>query len=78
MQTFKELVKFKGMTQVELAEKVGCSTRVISYWIKGRNVPSLKEAYYLACALGVSLEDLALVFIYGAEKERGGQATDGL
>ena len=78
MQTFRELVKSKGMTQAELAEKVGCSTRVISYWIKGRNVPSLKEAYYLACALGVSLEDLALVFIYGAEKERGGQAMDGL
>ncbi len=71
LQTFKELVKSKGMTQVELAEKVGCSTRVISYWIKGRNVPSLKEAYYLACALGVSLEDLAIIFLNNQNGGKG-------
>ena len=78
MQTFKELVKSKGMTQVELVKKSGVSQRVITHWISGRNQPTLYQAYRVACALGVSLEDLALVFIYGAEKERGGQATDGL
>lgn len=60
---FKDLIKARGMTQAELAAKVGCSTRVITYWVTGRNVPSLREAYYLASALGVSLEDLAIMFL---------------
>ena len=64
MQTFGELVKAKGMTQAELAGKVGCSQRAVSHWMRGRNVPSLREAYYAACALGITLEDLAIIFLY--------------
>lgn len=63
MQTFKELVKAKGFTQSALAAKVGCSQRAVSHWMRGRNLPTLKEAYYVAYALGVSLEDLAIIFL---------------
>ena len=63
MQTFKELIKSKGMTQAELVKKSGVSQRVITNWIIGRNAPSLKEAYYVACALGVTLEELAIIFL---------------
>ena len=63
LQTFKELIKSKGMTQAELVKKSGVSQRVITNWIIGRNAPSLKEAYYVACALGVTLEELAIIFL---------------
>ena len=68
MQTFKDLVKSKGFTQAELAVKVGCSQRAVSYWISGRNLPTLKEAYYLSKTLGVTLEELAIIFLYGDER----------
>lgn len=73
MQTFKELVKSKGITQRELAAKVGCNERAISYWNTGRNIPSLREAYYVACALGITLEDLAIIFLY---QENGGKQNE--
>ena len=63
MQTFKELVKSKGMTQADLARKSGVSQRVISHWMSGRNAPTLCQAYYVACALGITLEELAIIFL---------------
>ena len=62
-QTFKELIKSNGLTQAELVKKSGVSQRVITNWISGRNAPSLKEAYYVACALGITLEELAIIFL---------------
>lgn len=72
MQTFKELVKSKGLTQAELAKKVGCTERTLSHWNTGRNIPSLREAYYVACALGITLEELAIIFLY---QENGGKGN---
>ena len=71
MQTFKELVKSKGMTQVELVKKSGVSQRVITHWISGRNQPTLYQAYRVACALEVSLEDLAIIFLNNQNGGKG-------
>ena len=71
MQTFKELVKSKGMTQVKLVKKSGVSQRVITHWISGRNQPTLYQAYRVACALGVSLEDLAIIFLNNQNGGKG-------
>ena len=62
-QTFKELVKSKGMTLRELADKVGVTERAVDHWCTGRNIPNLKIGYYVACALGITLEELAIVFM---------------
>ena len=73
LQSFKELIKSRGLTQAELATMVGCSQRAITHWISGRNLPTLKEAYLLAYVLGITLDELAIIFLYG-ERE----TTDGM
>ena len=42
-----------GMTQVELAERVGVGQSQIADWERGRNVPSVQSCVKLAFALGV-------------------------
>ena len=42
-----------GMTQVELAERVGVGQSQIADWERGRNVPSVQSCVRLALALGV-------------------------
>ena len=62
----KEYRKRIGLTQGELAEKVGRSQTVISSWEIGTGVP---DAYYLptlAKALGVSVADIC-----GTENVKG-------
>ena len=63
MQTFKELVKSKGMTLRELAAKVGVTERAIDHWCAGRNGPNLRVGYRVAYALGITLEELAIIFL---------------
>ena len=47
-----------GMTQGQLAEKVGCSQREISLWENGRREPVASTLKKLAVALGCSMDDL--------------------
>lgn len=57
-ERLKEYRKRIGMSQIELAEKVGRSQSVVSSWEIGTGVP---DAYYLptlAKALGVSVADI--------------------
>ena len=62
-QTFRNLLREKGLSQGELAKKVGVTERAVEYWSSGKRVPNLKVAYYIACALGITLEELAIIFI---------------
>ncbi len=48
----------KGLTQEDLAEKVGVSRVYIGYVEQGRNTPSLEVLEKIAKALKVSLPDL--------------------
>lgn len=50
--------KKKGITQAELAEKLGVSVQMISEWERGYRNPKLENAKKLATALGVSIHDL--------------------
>lgn len=55
-----KLIRFrreKGLTQAELAKKVGVTLRAIQNWEAGR-LPRLDDATKLADALGVSLDEL--------------------
>ena len=49
----------KGMTQAELAEKVGVSDKTISKWEKGNSLPKVSVFVNLADALGISVSELA-------------------
>ena len=51
----KELCKLQGITQVELAERIGISQPSLSQRLNNPNLSSLEE---IAQALGVSVRDL--------------------
>lgn len=47
-----------GLTQAQLAEKVGCRQKDISYWETGHYRPSVASLAALASVLGVPMEQL--------------------
>lgn len=54
----QKLRKRKGLTQEELAEKLGLSRVYMGYIEQGRESPSLKLLIRLAKKLGVKIEEL--------------------
>lgn len=48
----------KGMTQGQLAEKVGCYTKDISRWETGERRPAAKSLKALADALGCTVDEI--------------------
>lgn len=64
--TFKELMKRKGYTQEQLAERIGVKQPTISGWVKGLNHPRTKQLPIIAQTLGVSVSTLVKSFEQGA------------
>lgn len=54
----ERLRKEKGLTQVELAAKLGVSQGAVSMIERGDRMPSMKMLLKLSKVLGVSIEDL--------------------
>ena len=54
----REFRKNQGMTQVQLAELVGCKQGLVSLYERGVNTPSLHNALRLARALDTTVEEL--------------------
>ena len=53
-----ELRKQHGMTQLELAEKMGVTDKAVSKWERDLSCPDINSLPNLAETLGVSVEDL--------------------
>ncbi len=53
-----ELRKQKGMTQLELAEKMGVTDKAVSKWERDLSCPDIGSIPNLAEILGVSVEEL--------------------
>jgi transcriptional regulator with XRE-family HTH domain len=53
-----ELRKQKGMTQLELAEKMGVTDKAVSKWERDLSCPDINSLPNLAQILGVSVEEL--------------------
>ena len=53
-----ELRKQHGMTQLELAEKMGVTDKAVSKWERDLSCPDINSLPNLAQILGVSVEDL--------------------
>lgn len=53
-----ELRKQHGMTQLELAEKMGVTDKAVSKWERDLSCPDINSLPNLAEILGVSVEDL--------------------
>ena len=56
--TIKELRESRKLTQAELAEKIGVSSKTISKWETGKGLPDISLLQPLAKALGVSVIEL--------------------
>ena len=56
-----ELRKQHGMTQLELAEKMGVTDKAVSKWERDLSCPDINSLPKLAELLGVSVEDLMQV-----------------
>lgn len=57
-QRVMELREKAGLTQGQVAEKMGVHFTVISRWERGRNIPREASAARLAEALGVEVQDI--------------------
>jgi DNA-binding XRE family transcriptional regulator len=53
-----KLMTHRGVTQAELADKIGTSQTMVSHYITGRSVPGVVAAAKIARVLGCSIEDL--------------------
>ncbi len=56
--TVKQLREKRGLTQGELAEKIGVSSKTVSKWETGKGLPDISLLQPLAQALGISLIEL--------------------
>ena len=56
--TLPELLKRRGLTHRQLAEKTGFHYTYFSKMARGQRSPSLERAKVIAKALGVSLDEL--------------------
>ena len=56
-----ELRKQKGMTQLELVEKMGVTDKAVSKWERDLSCPDINSITNLAESLGVSVEELMQV-----------------
>ena len=54
-----QMRKLHGMTQEDLAEKVGVSRQAVAKWEAGVSLPDLEKSKLLAEVLDVSLDELA-------------------
>lgn len=67
----RKLRKLRGLTQPELAEKVGRNPHTIKDYEKGRAKPSVRALSLLANALGVSESQLVSGEVPAEEKKKG-------
>lgn len=56
--TIKELRESRGLTQAELAERIGVSSKTVSKWETAKGLPDISLLQPLAQALGISVIEL--------------------
>lgn len=56
--TIKELREKRNLTQAELAEQIGVSSKTVSKWETGKGLPDITMLQPLAQALGISIIEL--------------------
>ncbi len=60
MKTIKQLRTEAGLTQLELANRVGVTPSAVYNWERGHNEPSATNLRDLASVLGVSMDSISL------------------
>ncbi len=57
--TLKQLIKKAGLTQRELAKRIGLKEVTVNSWVAGKSYPRLDNAVIVAKQLNVDLNTLA-------------------
>lgn len=70
-----ELRKAQGMTQLELADKMGVTDKAVSKWERDLSCPDVNSLPNLAAILGVSVDDLMQVKTDTSKPKQGMQET---
>lgn len=65
----KEQLNKKGMTQKELAEKIGTTEASVSRYVSGQRIPKASVVFKIATAIGVSTD-----YLLGMEEKEGDHA----
>ena len=55
-ERFSSLIKESGITQMELAQKIGVSQAAINFYKTGKNMPGGEELYKISKFFGVSID----------------------
>jgi len=61
MRTIRQLREAKGWSQAETAHRVGVAPSTIYNWERGKFEPRVAQLRDLAAALGVRMDEIALV-----------------
>ena len=57
-KTIRELREERGLTQLELGNKLGVTPVTVYNWERGQHMPTAVQLRALAKALGVSMDDI--------------------
>lgn len=57
-ENLKNELKWRGITQVELAKALNIPKTTVNGWIKNRGYPNLKQFYQLCYVLRLSADEL--------------------
>lgn len=58
MDKLQQLIKIKGFTQYEVAEKLGVTEATVSRWINDKTEPRTKHLRAMSKMFNVSIEEL--------------------
>jgi len=59
MQALVEYMKVAGLSQVELAKRIGVNQGQLNHWLQKRRAPTVANLKLIAKATGISLEKLS-------------------
>jgi transcriptional regulator with XRE-family HTH domain len=59
MQALLDYMKVSGLSQVELAKRIGVNQGHLNHWLRGRRAPTVANLKLIASKTGISLERLA-------------------
>jgi DNA-binding XRE family transcriptional regulator len=69
MQTIRELREKSGLTQMDLATKLGVTTITVYNWERGRHEPKASQLRDMARVFGVSMDDIDFSRVEGRAPE---------
>ncbi len=58
LKTIRQLREAAGLTQLELAFQLGCTSSAVYNWERGRNEPKASQLRAMARVFGVSMDEI--------------------